>query len=246
MFTDDDEEFYDPSCPPYPQQGDIFPAVPLLTLPASNELVLLRNIDNRAYLPALQPGPCLAVRERVINDAFEPGPEYVVVSGQRGMGVVLTQTCDLIQSEYWLVSPAREVEGTEVDRQNLFAGKYATLFGLPPHPKGYFQESYVDLSDLHRVHKQSVPLGDRVGCLTRSVQNSLSEKLARSMSRRWGYEPDEPVPITGWYKCNRCNDYYVENQPQKFVEGESFPRCPNCDKIHKTASWYPLLKHKKS
>ncbi len=241
------EEFYNLSNPTFLQQGDIFPNVPLISLSPSTELVVLRVPGSREYQPELFPGQVEAVREKAV-DAFEGGrPEHIAVSAERGSGILVTQTCDLDDSDYWLVSPIYELADTEVSRGNLFAGKYAKLYGLLKHPDDYLPESYIDLSDLRPVRRGSIGIEDRIASLARSAQNALSEQLGRSLSRPWGFAPGEFVPARGKYRCNQCNKYFgIRNPEQEFRAGGKFPECENCKKVHKTASWYPLVKHKKS
>ncbi len=241
------QDFYDLSNPTYLQQGDIFPDLPLVSLPPSKELVVLRTPGTRDHFPVLLPGDVEAVPERTVN-AFDSGqPEHTVVSAVRGSGILITQTCDLEDSDYWLVSPIYELASTSVDRGNLFAGKFANLFGLPTHPLSYFPDSYIDLSDLRPARRESVDISDRIASLTRGAQNNLSEKLARSLSRRWGFGPGDKIPTDGKYRCNQCNNYFdIDNRAREFKAGQEFPDCDNCRKIHKTASWYLLVEHKKS
>lgn len=241
------QDFYDLSNPTFLQQGDIFPDVPLISLPPSTELVVLRVPGSREYLPELFPGQIEAVREKAV-DAFEGGrPEHIVVSAVRGSGILVTQTCDLDDSDYWLVSPIYVLADTGVSRGNLFAGKYANLYGLLKHPHDYLPESYIALSDLRPVRRGSIGIEDRIASLARSAQNALSEQLARSLSRRWGFAPGEFVPADGKYRCNQCNNYFgIGNPEREFRAGGRFPECENCKKVHKTTSWYLLVKHKKS
>ena len=240
-------EFYDRSPPAFLQQGDILRNVPLISLPPSKELVVLRTSRSHAPLTLPLAGDLEVMREGAVNAFAGGAAESVVVSAIRGMAVLITQTCDLADSENWLVCVVRTVQGSEVDRGNLFADKYSDLFGLPQHPNAYFGESYIDLTDIRPIRRETVELAERIVSLTRAAQNALTEKLALAFSRRWGFAPGDEVLVGGKYRCNRCNNYHgVENPDQEFKVGERFPECQNCKKIRKTAAWYLLVEHKKS
>jgi len=243
------DSFYDFSNPLYLQQGDLFPNVPLVSLPPGKELILLRVPGSRARLRGL-PGEAIeAVRERATDAFGDDEPEHIVALAQRAMGILITQTCDIEDTEQqnWLVSPAYSIDGSSVDRKTLFANKYSNLFLLPRHPNGYFEDSYIDLSDMRPVRRGSVGLPDRVASLSKATQNELAEKLARSLSRRWGFGPGEVVRVSGKYRCNSCNNYFGVGNPERdFAAGERFPGCPDCAEVHKTAAWYLLVQHRRS
>jgi len=241
------DSFYQENKPDYLQQGDVLTGVPLLYLPPSKELVLVRSHPNRIRIADLQAGTVEAVRELAASNPFDNQPEYVIVSAVRSIAILMTPTCDL-DKEDWLVSPAHYVEGSGYDLGNLKAGKFSTLFWLPEHE--HFPECYVDISDMRPVRKESLDLHNRLAALSRETQAALLEKFVKSMGRKWGHAKDEVVePLernqTGAYRCYRCNDHDITVPQEKFQAGTTYPTCPNCDKIGKEAQWYPLLKHRK-
>lgn len=242
-MTDTAGDFYDLSSPPYPQQGDIFPNVPLISPPAGPHLVILRETDGRPWTP--HAGPLLATSEDLIN-AFDEGPEYVAVTAERGLAAIVTQTCDLVDQEQWLVSPLRAIEGSGVDAGNLFAGKIPVLFAMPKHPLGYFDNGYLDLATCFTISRHSIQQKDRVASLTADAQHALTDKLSETLTRLWGYAPGDFVLITGKYKCIRCFQFYgLANLAQDLQAGDQFPECPDCVKIKKKGQWRLLRKHKK-
>ena len=240
-----EDDFYNASLPSFAQQGDIFPDVPLLGLPPSQHLVVLRTVGTRTPWEP-QTGVVEALSELAVTSFADGRPEHIVASARRGMAVLVTQTCNLDDSDYWLVSPAYVVEGTAIKRKELFDGKYPNLFGLFNHPDGYFPESYIDLSDIRPIHKASVELADRIACLSQSAQYSLADRIASALTREWGFREGEVVHETGRYRCRQCNRYDIEITDQDFKAGEKFTACSGCRKIHKTEQWYLLMKHKRS
>ena len=231
--------FYEPSGLPFIQQGDLFPGLPFFCPPESDELLIL-NLDSK------NPEQAGVKREKLADNAFENGFEHVAVTAERGLGMLITPTCDLGDTDYWVVSPVRAIE-EGIDRGNLVAGKYFSQFYLPAHPEGYFEECYCDLRDLRLIHKSSAPLKDRIATLAPEFQDSLSERIARVFGRGWGNAPGEEVLKEGFYRCRSCIAYSgISIGEVELKAGQTFPECPDCKKIHKHASWYLLRPHKKS
>jgi hypothetical protein len=238
-----DEAFYDLSSPIYPQQGDIFPNVPLISPPPSPHLIILREMDGSPWNP--RPGPLQASSEQLLN-AFDNSPEYVAASAERGLAAIVTQTCDLVDQLQWLVCPLQTLEGSGIDEGNLFADKFANLLGMPKHPLGYFDAGYLDLAKCFNIRSASVQEKDRVASFSPSAQHALNDKLSESLTRLWGYAPGEKVLTTGKYRCIRCFQFYgLQNEVVELQAGTVFPDCADCVKIKKKAQWRLLRKHKK-
>ncbi len=240
-------EFYDSAAVTYLQQGDVLAEVPLLSPPPSPELVLLRDHETRRPWSHLGPGIVAAVAESDVDDPFSDGsPEHVAVSAERGVAMLITQTCNLSgdEHEHWLVAPVYTVASKRIDLANLFGGKIENLFGLCAHPTGLYDVSYALLSDLRPIRRDSVDILDKIISLSAPYQAKLAEQIARALARDWGYAAGEIIPRTGRYRCLRCNRWYdVENPIRDFTVGESFPPCEKCAEIGKSAQWYLLLRH---
>jgi hypothetical protein len=241
--VDTGEAFYDLSSPVYPQQGDIFPNVPLISPPPSPDLIILREPNGQPWDP--RPGPVQAFPETGLS-AFDDSPEYVAVSAERGLAAILTQTCDLLDQSQWLVCPLQAIAGSGVDDGNLRAGKYANLFYMPEHPLGYFDAGFLDLAKCFPVRRESVQEKGRVASLTPNTQHALTDKISETLTRTWGYAPGEKVLTTGKYRCVRCFQFYgLTNEIIELGAGQPFPDCNDCLKINKRAQWHLLRKHKK-
>ena len=240
-------EFYDGARVPYLQQGDVLSEVPLLSPPPGSEFVLLRNYETHRPWDRRGPGVVAALAESDVEDPFSDGsPEHVAVSAQRGVAMLITQTCNLSgdEHEHWLVAPIYTVGDKRIDLGNLFGGKIENLFGLVAHPTGLYGVSYALLSDLRSIRRDSVDILDKIVSLSAGYQAKLAEQIARALARDWGYAAGEIVPRTGRYRCLRCNRWYdVANPIQEFTAGASFPPCEKCAEIGKSAQWYLLLRH---
>jgi hypothetical protein len=241
-LSGEDEDFYDLSSPAYLQQGDVFPNLPLISPPRGRFLTVLRDTTGKPWEP--NAGPLEAFDERLIS-AFDGSPEYIAISADRGLAAILTQTCDLVDQEQWLICPLLMLQGTGIDEGNLFAGKYANLFGIRKHPV-HFDAGYLDLTRCFPIRRDTVELKDRITSLTQSAQHALNDKLSETLTRVWGFAPGESVPVTGKYRCVRCFNFLdVKLEIVDFKVGEPFTDCADCQKIGKRAQWRLLRKHKK-
>jgi len=244
--TQEGDDFYDSSPPNFIQQGDIFPNLPFVEIPPSRQLAVVRTIGVRRRINDPTPGPVELVQEDVVDSFADGEREHIVVSAIRGLGIIMTQTCDIDQTDLWMVCPAFSVDGSTVDPGNLFAGNYPNLFGLPQHPDSYFDACYIQLSDIRQISRHSIRLADRIASLSQMKQQALQDKLGQMLQRDWGYAQGEIVHRAGKYKCHRCNLFLdIENPAVDLRAGDQFPQCQNCAKIHKSAQWYLLRPHKK-
>lgn len=240
-------DYYLRDAPYHLQQGDILQGVPLITSPASPELVLLREPSTRRYQYPLSERPLEPVREKLVGDAFDEGrTEFIAVAAQRVPAVLMTPTCDLEKRDVWLFSPLKEVPD-EVSKE-IFSGKAVSLFPVYEIPEAGLPGSVIDVGDLRPVHRVAVAPDLRLKSMSPEATSALAEMIVRSQSRVWGYAAGELVPEDGVYRCLRDNSYYELKAPAQQLElkkGDKFPDCTNCKWSHKTAQWYRLTKLKK-
>jgi hypothetical protein len=242
-------EFYLDDPPTHLQQGDICAGVPILLLPPSEELILIRD-SRKQRMDQLAAGPVELIREQAIGGAFDDAPEYVAIAAKRIWAMLMTPTCDLDGLAVWAVWQLYSVEGAgaEIERA-LATPSHPTLLQLPD--SDLFSASYIDVTDFRSIGKEHFQLRDRIASVTREAQHELTERFLKASGRPWGYGPGEIVqPLarheTGKYRCARCNLYAVTVSEISAKPGEQFPVCDNCKKINKSAQWYPVTKHKKS
>lgn len=249
------EDFYLQSCPSELQQGDIADGVPLLLLPASSRLVLIRSTHRNFFIDHLDPGPVNLVDELVPSDRFDHGFEYAAAAVIRGMAMLVTPTCDLKDiaeiGGTWSAWPIKPLKDSSLDRGSLAAGKYNNLYALPKHRN--FDEAFVDVTDIRPVQPQHFPAGNRIASTTRMAQEEMLEKCSAAFGRIWGYAEGEKIEAaakheTGRFRCARCNSYDITvPNPISLNAGDYAPKCESCAKIGKGAQWYPLRKyHRKS
>ena len=232
-----EDDFYEQDPPNELQQGDVLVGVPLLLLPKSEELLLLRSQGRKRRLSELPAGLVEVIREKLLGDAFDE-EEFVGVAAIRTGVVLMTQTCDLGRSEFWTVTPLQALDAKEVDRGNLYSGKYGALFPFPKYE--HFEESLIDIKELHSIRPENVSISNRIASLKLPIQQLLSDRFLQSMGRRWGHAKDEVVPHDGKYRCLGCNTYDMPVQEMPFKKGENFPDCDRCASIRRPPQWYLL------
>lgn len=252
MPVESDDDFYDLTLPAELQQGDIIPDAPLISVPPSEHLIVLRDAQTNARLEFPNAFQQVKLIHEQALDAFpELEPEHILVSARRGPAMIVTQTCDLLDNQNWLICPMYSLEGSDVKELELFSDDdwkqhYPTLFGLPAHPEKYFEKQYIDLADMRSVYGGSIRPSNRIASLTPLKQARLNDKISRMFSRMWGYSTDEIVPRDGKYRCNLCNRFFgINNTEIDLTAGSKFPPCPNCAKIRKRPQWYLLRPHQK-
>lgn len=247
------EDFYLDSCPSSLQQGDIADGVPLLLLPDLDRLILIRSTHRNYFVDHLDPGVVNLVDEMGLNDAFDRGFEYAAVAVRKGMAILITPTCDLDAvakaGGVWQVWPIQPLKDSGLDKGNLFAGKYETLFGFPEHRN--FDDSFVDVTDVRSIRPQHFPAKDRVASTTRTGQDEMMDKFSKAFGRTWGYAEGEKIEALAKhevekFRCARCNTFDMTlSDPIPLKAGEYAPKCDNCAKLGKAAQWYPLKKYRK-
>ena len=222
--------------------------VPFAYLELDRNLTLVRpTADDRPVTDLDEEVEVKFVNETDVAAFPEAGvPELCIIPVVRALAVVLTPTCDL-HEDRWLFSPLRRVaDQPKINHGTLHSTSkgYGDAFGIYART-GLFDESYISFHDMisipsepFRYFRQS-----RVANLTRESQRFLEEKLARFLSRGWGFAPGDKVGSDGYYKCRLCSHYY--GLPERIISlkaGDSPPKCKTCGR----GQWEILLKHKKS
>jgi hypothetical protein len=231
-------------------QGDIFKDVPFVRLELDRNLTLLRKENDDQPVASIDEGELFFVAETEVEAFPEGRPEQCVLPILRLPAMLLTPTCNLSSEDYWLFSPLHSLDShANVDRKMLHSTTkgYANLFGV--YASAVFDEALVNFHDL--VSVPSEPFrhyqDSRIATLSKTSQNFLEDKLARFLSRGWGYAPHEKVEKTGFYRCKICTKYYGLADVTVFLNaGDRPPRCENCTAIKITPSWVLLEKHKRS
>jgi hypothetical protein len=217
-------------------------------LELDSNLTLVRPTDEDRPLKSIDEQVDMQfVSETDVRAFPNSGRELCVLPVVRVLAVLLTPTCDLGEDR-WLFSPLRRVaDYPQINRGTLHSSTkgYGDMLGVYVHPGGAFDESFVNFHDIVSVPSEQFRYftQSRIANLSKEAQQSLEDKLARFLSRGWGFAPGEKVETAGYYKCRACARYY--GVPERIVYlkvGESPPKCKICSR----GQWEMLLKHKKS
>jgi len=217
-----------------------------------SNLTLVRPVDEDRPLTSIEESVEVAFQSETDVTAFRDGAtEQCVLPVVRTLAMLATPTCDLSGEDYWLFIPLRSVETyPEIKRSTLHSTSkgYGNLFGIYAN-RGVFEESFVNFHDL--VSVPSEPFRhfpeSRIANLSKQSQSFLQDKLARFLSRGWGYAPHEKVEISGFYRCRGCMLYYGLPESDVYLNaGDNPPKCKNCSAIKRESSWELLVKHKRS
>jgi hypothetical protein len=191
------------------------------------------------------------VSEADVN-AFQNGAtEHCILPVRRTPAILLTPSCDLSE-DYWLFSPLRAVvDQPKMNRGTLHSTTkgYGDMFGIYAHPQQLFDESYTSFHDIFSVPSEPFRIfsTSRIANLSKESQSFLEDKLARFLSRGWGYAPHEKVETSGFYRCRLCFKYYGLPDTTIHLEaGTNPPTCKNCAATKQQGSWELLVKHKRS
>jgi hypothetical protein len=214
----------------------------------ASAFLLLRDIHKARPLESIGPGRTVVHHQNALSDAFKQ-TEYGVLAIEMGAAMVVTPTCDLDDLESWQVCPVFEFGNDDPRKQRVFRFDFQDRFPLPRHPKGDFEDAFVDLADSRSVPKAMIVSGYRTAALATVYQSKLAEHIAKLFGRFWGFSEDETAPQDGLYRCMRDLMFFDlkagDQQPVSMKKGQQFPPCPNCERIRKKAQYVLLTKHKR-
>lgn len=225
-------------------QGDIVADVPFVDFQfkAEQELIIIRGVNKEKLSDPEQPIRMYA-ESSVAVDAFTEDSELVVLRAERGLGMVLTPTCDLGKTSKWQVCILRPLDVDDSLRDRTMRFDIANRFPVLAHPGDYFDEGYIDLFEMQTVDRAAVKLKNRIARLAPEYQAELANHFSGLFGRLWGYgSADDRAPEEGYYRCIRCCHYHeLKPDPQppvQFVKkGDQFPPCANCQRIRKTPQY---------
>lgn len=158
-------------------QGDILKNVPIVRPPNKIQIARQSKEDNK------EKPEFLVLDEEKVTDAYADGQELILAYGKREAAIVLSQTCDIQNREFIIISPlfllssisgARRQE--EIRKQNIYYRFY-----LPK--SDFFEESYTDLTLLFSIRKDLIKVEDRLISLTDYWRSHLTWVLGRYFCR---------------------------------------------------------------
>ncbi|MFZ0820039.1 MAG: hypothetical protein WAM91_08205 [Candidatus Acidiferrales bacterium] len=230
--------FYDaaPLEPHLLYQGEVLPAVPILSMPKGLRWLLLRTRSGQMVDEALKQGTLGGI-VRVLDSNQTKELWYDATEGDFAMGrlskrpvLVLSQTCDIQTKQFVQVAPIYPVEGNAEHLEKLRQGRIISAFQLEPHPP-HFPESYADLELVQAIHKSYVsrlPPTEhfRLGPIhVRELQRFITRYFGRPNSFDAG---SDQAPVEGTYLCVSC--FYMDGRVSSSLRtvGQEFEICAQC------------------
>lgn len=226
-------------------QGDIVRDVPLIFLPDNTSTwFVLRpsatgkqadNILRGQFSRWLESFPQSQLPDAWANDGKE---ELVAARAVISEAIILTQTCDLVQREYYQVAPLYpETVHEASDLHNLRKNKLNYKFYLPAMPPYLSVSRYADLPQTCLVPKAYFPaesVAQRLTArLTDWARTALQEKLAKYFGRPFGFDGSDRSRETAEHCCASCFYLTGESVKETFQAGANYTKCQKCG----TARW---------
>ena len=228
-------EWYDP----HPDlrnlyQGDILDGIPIVyTQGKSLRWVLLRPLpqgpidDARGGLPRKY----VAKAEGELPTAWTRSDgELVMAAAAVYRVMILSRSCNLAWKKQVQVAPVARTEGlTEEVLEHLRENDNADSFYLPPDGND-MPESYVNLGLKATVSASYLQRTDHlVRRLTSSATVELQNLLSEYYARPFGFNVDDEIPQSTFYRCANCFFEGAEVLPVIPIDiGTNFPPCPTC------------------
>ncbi len=231
-------------------QGDIVRDVPVIFLPDKiSKWFLLRPdpagkklVDDvlRGDIPKwFESRP-----EGQVADAWqhEKREEYVAAKGRLTNVMIVTQSCDIEQRNYYqIASIYQETEQKESALERLKENDLYYTFYLPAFAPHIPVNSYADLSHITLAPKAYFPRNTveaRLGArLTELARTALQKQLADYFGRPFGFSLKDRAKVTSDFVCVSCFYRAGEAVRREFQADAHFERCERCGE----ARWIRLM-----
>jgi hypothetical protein len=236
------KDWYDPHPQPTSfYQGDVIRDVPVIFLPDKISKWLILRSDPRANKltdDVLGGQICKWFEVRVegsLADKWQFGEreEFVAAKARLMTVVILTQTCDLENRNYYQIAPVYpENKQKENIREQLRENELYYAFYLPAHAPHIPVNSYVDIAHTTFMPKAYFPKNTveamLAARLTDRARTALQEQVARYFGRPFGFNMRDKVEQTSEYACVTC--FYTRGNAVKreFQVGTNFRQCDAC------------------
>ena len=236
------KDWYEPQ-PDYTSfyQGDVVRDVPVIFLPdkISKWLLLRPDPQGNKLIDDVLKGEIpkwFEVRpEGQVPDAWtrEQREEFVAAKARRMNVMIVTQSCDLEQRNYYQISPIYpETDQKATALDHLKENNLNYTFYLPAVAPHIPVNSYADLSHTTLIPKAYFPKNTveaRLGArLTELARTALQAQIADYFGRPFGFSLRDRAKVTSDYLCVSC--FYIRGEAVKreFQADNNFERCTRC------------------
>jgi hypothetical protein len=222
-------------------QGDIIRDVPITFLPdkISKWFILRPGAQSKKHVDDLLRGDICkwfeSFPEGQLKDAWNFGKkeEYVAAKAFRLNVIILTQTCDLENRNYYQIAPIYPETNQKASAlENLRENYLNYAFYLPAVAPYIEENSYAELSHTCVVPKAYFPrdsVGQRLAArLTNYARAALQAQIANYFGRPFGFSAKDRASVTGEYVCVSC--FYKSGVAVRtsFQAGANFTACAAC------------------
>lgn len=231
-------------------QGDIVRDVPVLFLPdkISKWLLLRPSLQGAKYIDDVLRGEICkwfqAFPEGQLADRWQYGKreEYAAAKAHLINVIILTQSCDLEQRNYYQIAPIYpETEQKESALARLRQNDLNYTFFLPAFAPHIPENSYADLAHTTLIPKAYFPrdtVWDVLGArLTELARTALQEQLANYFGRPFGFGERDKARETAEYACISCFYKFGTSVKKRFERDTHFTKCDSCD----AARWLRIV-----
>jgi hypothetical protein len=147
--------------------------------------------------------------------------------------IILTQTCDLVQRQYYQVAPVYpETAQKETSLAPLRENEINSAFYLPALAPHIVENSYADLSHTCVIPKAYFPKNAVVqmlsGRLTNHARAALQAQIAGYFGRPFGFSARDRATATAEYACVSCFYRLGTLTKLEFQAGANFSVCTRC------------------
>lgn len=222
-------------------QGDIIRDVPIVFLPEkiSKWFILRPGANSKKHADDVLRGEICkwfeSNPEGQLKDAWQHGQKEEFVAAKTFLVnvIILTQTCDLENRNYYQIAPiSPETKQKASALENLHENHLNYAFYLPAVAPYIVENSYAELAHTCVVPKAYFPrdsVSQRLAArLTNHARTALQAQIANYFGRPFGFSTKDRASITGEYACVSC--FYRSGTATRisFQAGSNFTPCTSC------------------
>jgi hypothetical protein len=223
-------------------QGDIVRDVPIIFLPdkISKWFILRPGTNSKKHVDDVLRGEICkwfeSTPEGSLKDVWQHGQkeELVAAKAFRMNAIILTQTCDLENRNYYQVAPVYpETKQKESAFAPLRENQINYGFYVPALAPHIVENSYADLSHTCVVPKAYFPKNAVMPMLSARLSHyartALQSHIANYFGRPFGFSARDRASVTGDYSCVACFFRFGAAVKAPFQSGANFTPCAKCN-----------------
>lgn len=223
-------------------QGDVIKNVPVIFLPEKITKWLLLRPDPKSakFIDDVLRGQICkwfqVFPEGQLEDAWQHSQNEELVAARARMMtvIILTQSCDIVQRDYYQIAPVypETAQRKETILPFLRENRVNHTFFLPASAPSLPENSYADLAHTTFIPKAYFPK-DTVwqalaARLTELARTALQEQIAEYFGRPFGFGERDKAKQTAEYACISCFYKTGVSIKRRFERDTHFTKCETC------------------